>query len=730
MEVLAELVARITADATQLKKELANAEKDINGLGKTTEKETKSIKESFLEMGKAATIAGVAITAAMTKMIMSFAQTGSELHDLSLKTGVSVEALAGLKYAAEQNGASLGTVEMAIKRTAMVMADAADETGEAVKTFKKLGLSLKDLQGLNPEQQFLKIAGAIAEVPNPMNRAALAVQMFGRSGTDMLPMLSMGAAGLKKLTEEGLKSNQWTTAGANLADELGDAFGALKESTSGLFNIISSSLAPVLRDITAMLKGLVLTTIEWAKEHPALVKAISTATLAMGVFATSFGLTSLAVKYLGTVINLQFGGILLIVGAVVTGVILLMDWFNRAGIASRKLAEENRAALEKQKADTKTYFATRRAAVDADYANAKQKIKDEYGDITNLKKGKIEAAKDATSAIIDSYDREKDAARERYGLEIEALQTAYDLKIKNLDQATNDAIDGYQAQIDALEKQTEDEDLVLTRAAEQKRLGQIKDTDEYQEYAKQIARNELLRTRDATKEEIRENIQKLRTKAQSERANLRESLDANIANRRSVLDIATAFFNELQAKEKHNLEVELITIETARLAAIKAEEDKFNAVSNRLTKEENAIEDSMHRQIAQATQNNIKLRNAYGEPTIPTHGVITAPAGGAYAAPAVVPPNQPLGIGGFVGGMEYFAEGGMVTQPTLGVVGESGPEAVIPLNEAGGLGGVTINFTQPVFFDREDTMNRFVDMIRKGIQRQDRLRFGGAYNGG
>ncbi len=76
-----------------------------------------------------------------------------------------------------------------------------------------------------------------------------------------------------------------------------------------------------------------------------------------------------------------------------------------------------------------------------------------------------------------------------------------------------------------------------------------------------------------------------------------------------------------------------------------------------------------------------------------------------------------------------FASGGVVTQPTMGLIGEAGPEAVIPLNEAGSMGGITVNFTQPVFFDREDTMNRFVDMISKGIDRKQRLRFGGAYSG-
>jgi len=37
-----------------------------------------------------------------------------------------------------------------------------------------------------------------------------------------------------------------------------------------------------------------------------------------------------------------------------------------------------------------------------------------------------------------------------------------------------------------------------------------------------------------------------------------------------------------------------------------------------------------------------------------------------------------------------LADGGIVTAPTLALIGEAGPEAVIPLNRAGGMGGNTI----------------------------------------
>ncbi len=57
------------------------------------------------------------------------------------------------------------------------------------------------------------------------------------------------------------------------------------------------------------------------------------------------------------------------------------------------------------------------------------------------------------------------------------------------------------------------------------------------------------------------------------------------------------------------------------------------------------------------------------------------------------------------GRMERFAQGGIVTRPTLGLLGEAGPEAVIPLNQVGALGGITINITtgigDPVAIGRE-----------------------------
>jgi len=72
-----------------------------------------------------------------------------------------------------------------------------------------------------------------------------------------------------------------------------------------------------------------------------------------------------------------------------------------------------------------------------------------------------------------------------------------------------------------------------------------------------------------------------------------------------------------------------------------------------------------------------------------------------------------------------YKQGGYVNETGLAFLHAG--ETVIPANES--MGNVNINFTQPVFFDREDTMNRFVDKISKTLDRKYRLRFGGAYSG-
>ena len=51
-----------------------------------------------------------------------------------------------------------------------------------------------------------------------------------------------------------------------------------------------------------------------------------------------------------------------------------------------------------------------------------------------------------------------------------------------------------------------------------------------------------------------------------------------------------------------------------------------------------------------------------------------------------------------------FADGGIVTGPTLGIVGEAGPEAIIPLDQMGRMGGMNVTINMPAGSDGADVV--------------------------
>ena len=72
-------------------------------------------------------------------------------------------------------------------------------------------------------------------------------------------------------------------------------------------------------------------------------------------------------------------------------------------------------------------------------------------------------------------------------------------------------------------------------------------------------------------------------------------------------------------------------------------------------------------------------------------------------------------------GVRQFATGGIVTQATMGIIGEAGPEAIIPLSRAGGmLGGnttINVNVTGSVFATKEQMAREVVAALQNAKNR-------------
>jgi hypothetical protein len=178
--------------------------------------------------------------------VLAAADAGSALVDMRDRTGIAIEALEHLKFAADQSGASIGQLEIAVKKMQKEISH-----GTTAEKFAKIGLSIDKLRKLNPEDQLLAIGDAISKLPNPTARAAAAQEIFGKSGTDLLPMFKDGKNGIAALVAESKRlGGVWTTESAEAAEKFGDQLSKLQAKSDRFAISIGNKLIPVLQDLS------------------------------------------------------------------------------------------------------------------------------------------------------------------------------------------------------------------------------------------------------------------------------------------------------------------------------------------------------------------------------------------------------------------------------------------------------------------------------------------------
>jgi hypothetical protein len=229
-------MVRVGADTKDMERGLKSARAKMKAFGGQMRK-----------IGKVAAVAGAAVVGAFGLMIKSYIKAGDEVHKMALRTGFSTDALSELKYAAEISGTTLESLEKGVKKMSKTILDASDGLMTYVRAFDRIGLKAEELIELSPEDQFDRIARAIASVENPTIRAATAQEIFGRAGTQLLPLFAAGEEGLEKLRKKahelGIVFDQ---EAADKAAALTDALTTLKGSITGVTMGIAEKMVPAL----------------------------------------------------------------------------------------------------------------------------------------------------------------------------------------------------------------------------------------------------------------------------------------------------------------------------------------------------------------------------------------------------------------------------------------------------------------------------------------------------
>ena len=208
------------------------------------------------KLGPAGLIAGASVAAlgvGITALVMPVARVGDEFFKLSQKTGVSVEALTALDYAARLSDVSTEGLTKALQRLSVALFDSRFEGGEGGKALKSLGVAATDASGqIRPtEQVLLDLADQFSAMPDGADKAALAMKLFGKEGLAIIPFLNQGREGIAGLMEEAQRLGPVMSEDVARASEVfNDNLTRLSAIFEGVQRQIGVAVIPVLADFT------------------------------------------------------------------------------------------------------------------------------------------------------------------------------------------------------------------------------------------------------------------------------------------------------------------------------------------------------------------------------------------------------------------------------------------------------------------------------------------------
>jgi len=209
------------------------------------------ITSKLPSLGTMAAAAGAGIAAAsvaLWKMTTSAADAYDKVNDLSNRLGMTTEFISRMNYAAQMSGVTQEEMATSLRMVSVKLGEASIEGGIAKKAFDNLGVSIYDSSGKvrDIEEMMPDLAQGFATLDSSAQRAALAQELFGRSGATMIPILTEGKEGLAELWKEAEKFGLViSTEAADNAAEFNDAMDRMKGAVTGVKNKLVEDLFPV-----------------------------------------------------------------------------------------------------------------------------------------------------------------------------------------------------------------------------------------------------------------------------------------------------------------------------------------------------------------------------------------------------------------------------------------------------------------------------------------------------
>ena len=376
MATVGTVLVDVKADTTHLVEGMKKAQASMKQIGDNA----KDLAKIF---------GGIVVIDMFRNQITQTLQYADSLSKLSQKTGISTNELYSLSAAAKLSDVEFGALESSMAKFSKGIGEASMGTGDAQKAFERLGISIQNQDGsLKGSFSLLgELSAKFKEMPDGAMKATTAMELFGKSGASMIPLLNSG----KEALEEYL---------GVMDDETGKASESFNDSMTKLGLASNTFYMKIVKDVSPVLKVLSEDISNATKETNSLISALEklSSNSIIGVIERGYAIKGAVEAYGGLASGM--------VGAAWDATFVTFD---EAGKKWNKTLNQFQADIKK----TSTKIKELNDVQTPGYAQQNQSKQDSIGDYSNDLLGRMSSSSDAGKEYWEKVFEEQKATFEK-----------------------------------------------------------------------------------------------------------------------------------------------------------------------------------------------------------------------------------------------------------------------------------------------------------------------------
>lgn len=254
-----DLSASLTLDTSNYEQQLNKAAKSTDDFTGSTGGASSGVSMFDIALGGLAAQGAMAAINALADLTKQVIGLGDDIDKNSRRANMSAATYQEWGHVLQLSGGNASSLTSATRSLSTVITQAGQGTKTAIANLTSLGLSYQQLASMSPEQQFEAVVYALSDLESGAERTALAQQLLGRAGMDLIPTLDAGRDSIAGMRQEA------HNLGAVLSDEaiassvqVSDEMTRLKGAFMGAAGELVASMLPAISALVEALTGLVV----------------------------------------------------------------------------------------------------------------------------------------------------------------------------------------------------------------------------------------------------------------------------------------------------------------------------------------------------------------------------------------------------------------------------------------------------------------------------------------